>query len=107
MDGPSTIGSSHGWSARMSSPGWPCTDRPSGDSRSAQMRVGSPARVPSLFHTSQGVPSASTNGLGSIEPPRSSWQMKGPLDVSTNGPCGRRLTASEMHCLPVAACRVA
>jgi len=63
---------------------------------------------PSLFFQwSHGLPSASTNGIGSIDPPWSSWQIIGPPDASMNGPMGEPPIATLMHHLPADATRAA
>ena len=48
------------------------------------------------------MPSASTNGLGSIDPARSSWKINGSAEPSTNGPAGSEAVATEMHWRPAA-----
>ncbi|MBM7788371.1 hypothetical protein JOD67_005051 [Tenggerimyces flavus] len=60
---------------------------------------GSPIRLPSFFHVSQRVPLASRCVLASIEPPRSDWQISGPLPCGRNGPVGLLATATPMHSL--------
>ena len=51
------------------------------------------------------MPSAATNGFGSIAPP-SAGQMNGSVVESTNGPSGDAPYAYEMHCAPVLLLRV-
>jgi hypothetical protein len=46
------------------------------------------------------VPSWSMNGLGSIDPPWSPWQIIGDGELSLNGPAGVAEVAREMHCSP-------
>ena len=59
-----------------------------------------PMALPSFFHSSQSVPSVSRNGLASIAPPRSAWQISGPSESSRYGPCGAVATARPTHCRP-------
>src|SRR5579884_314790 len=101
------MGPSHGWVVLIREEAGPTRASAAGVRRSDQMRVGSPERVPSLFHANQRPPPASVNGLGSMEPPRLVWHRNGAADRSTNGPWGDADTAREMHCWPVERWRVA
>ncbi len=49
------------------------------------------------FHTRKSFPETPTNGVGSIEPPRSGWHSNGALVESVKGPCGLLAVATEMH----------
>ena len=52
------------------------------------------------FHTRYGVPVASVNSDGSIEPPRFGWHSTGPVELSAKGPWGWVAVATEMHSAP-------
>src|SRR4051794_34117629 len=85
--------------AITSTPG-PARDAPSPFSGAAHTRD-TAGEDPSLFfQCSHGLPSASTNGIGSIEPPRSAWQTSGPADESVNGPAGDDATATLRQYFP-------
>jgi hypothetical protein len=100
------IGPSQASAVRSTSVGPPASDRPSSVRGCDQRRVGSPSRVPSLFHVSHGRPCSSRNGLASIEPPRSVWHRKGSVETSTYGPSGNGEKACDRHCRPVEASAV-
>jgi hypothetical protein len=61
------------------------------------MVVGRPQQSPSLFHNSQGVPSAAMKMLGSMAPPSAMGHTKADDESSTNGPAGLVLVALEIH----------
>jgi hypothetical protein len=61
----------------------------------------------SLFQRRYAAPSSSTNGLGSIDPARSSWKINGSADSSTKGPAGSEAVATEMAWRPAASYRTA
>ncbi len=63
----------------------------------AQMCVGATPGTPSLFHTSQAEPSASTKGCGSIDPLGSASHTSGAVVLSTKGPSGFDAVATEMQ----------
>jgi hypothetical protein len=108
MAGFSMIGPSQAWSVTRSMWRGPTSEVPSSLSCWDQMRVGRRRSMPSLLWSSQAVPSASTNGLGSMVPPWSRWQTNGPPDRSRNGPCGpATLTARDTQNRPVARSRTA
>ncbi len=106
MEGASTV-ASHPWSWASTGVGDPTMPVPSGVSWAAQMDAGTSTRPSLDFQYRYTVPSPSTNGCGSMDPPRPVWQMSGPEDVSTNGPTGEADVAMEMHSSPVAATSVA
>ena len=91
------IGSSQGRSWVRSIAGRPVTAVPVASRRWAQMRVGSRSGIPSLFQSSQREPSRSTNGLGSIDPPRSGWHITGCGAGSRNGPLAEGAVAAPMQ----------
>src|SRR4051794_3062341 len=85
----------------------PATPVPSALSGATHTLLTSAVEPSLFFQCSHGLPSASTNGWGSIEPPMSSWQMIGPLDVSANGPVDDDDVATVMHHRPADCTRAA
>ena len=65
-----------------------------------------PIALPSFFQYRYRLPSAARNGLASIEPPSSGWQISGLLLRSTYGPAGFDATATLTHCRPDASSAV-
>lgn len=84
----------------------PLMRRPSEESCWTQIEVGTPQQFPSFLNRSQWTPSASVTMLGSIVPPRSRWQTRGPVESSTNGQVGESATALDTHCMVVPLTRV-
>ena len=106
MSGASTV-DSHAWSWSSTICGPDANDEPSGESSAAQMYAGAADWPEFDFQYRYGAPFASTKGWGSMDPPRSVWQMKGAEEVSMNGPVGTAEVAIEMHWAPVAVTSVA
>ena len=106
MSGPSTV-DSHAWSWVSTARGDDASDMPSGASSAAQREDGSDDWPAFDFQYRYSAPDPSTNGWGSMDPPRLVWQMSGAREVSMNGPVGSSAVATEMHCAPVAATSVA
>ena len=106
MSGASTV-DSQGWSWESTDCGDDASDKPSGESSAAQMVAGTVEAPEFDFQSRYTMPSASTNGWGSIDPPRPLWQMKGATELSVNGPVGCAEVAMEMHSSPVPTISVA
>jgi hypothetical protein len=64
--------------------------------------VSTPIALPSFFQYSQRFPVESRNGEASIEPPSSTWLIRGEGDLSTYGPSGFDATATPTACRPEA-----
>src|SRR5581483_9376846 len=95
MVGPSITPACHGHTAVSRREGPPRSDKPSDASGCAHRLDGRPWALSSLFHTRNGRPRASTNGLGSIDP--GGWQMSGRVGRLLYGPRGSDATATPMH----------